>query len=143
MLLIDTTVLVYTVGADHPLRSPCRRLVEAVSQGRIQATTTVEVVQEFLHVRARRRSRAEAVTLAEAYATLLAPLIIVGPADLGEGLELYRAHDELGAFDAVLAATARRMGASALVSADRVFAAVSGLPLLDPATPDFGIRLGL
>lgn len=143
MLLIDTTVLVYAVGSEHPLREPCRRLIQAVGEGRIQATTTVEVIQEFLHVRSRRRSRADAAALAEAYATLLAPLVTVGPGDLALGLELYRAHEELGAFDAVFAATAQRIGASALVSADRMFARVPGAPLVDPTDPEFGARLGL
>ncbi|MCL4287513.1 MAG: hypothetical protein KJ006_07695 [Thermoleophilia bacterium] len=38
----------------------------------------------------------------------------------------------VGAFDAVLAATALDAGAAAFVSADRAFAAISGLPLLIP-----------
>jgi predicted nucleic acid-binding protein len=54
MIVLDTTVLVYAVGADHSLRRPCRDLVEAIAERRIEATTTVEVIQEFVHVRGRR-----------------------------------------------------------------------------------------
>lgn len=142
MFLLDTTVLVYAVGAEHTLRAPCRAVIEAVGEGRVQATTTVEAIQEFLHVRARRRSRLDAATLASAYATLLSPLVVLGGDDLVSGLELYRRHDGLGAFDAVLAAAAYRLGVSALVSADRAFATLADLPLLDPADPDFSARLG-
>ena len=55
MIVLDTTVLVYAVGADHPLREPCQLLVRAIADGTILATTTIEVIQEFTHVRGRRR----------------------------------------------------------------------------------------
>lgn len=132
MIVLDTTVLVYAVGAEHPLRDPCRRLVRAVEQGAIEATTTVEVVQEFTHVRSRRRSRADAVGVASAWVELLSPLLVVSAADLRAGLTVYREADRLGAFDAVLAATARAAGAAALVSADRAFAEVGSLTHVVP-----------
>lgn len=135
MIVLDTTVLVYAKGADHPLRDPCRRILEAVAEGRCIATTTSEVIQEFVHVRARRRDRSEAVELGLAYAELLGPLIAPDGAALRAGLELYRRHPELDAFDAVLAATAMAAGAEALVSADRAYSVVGGLRHLDPADP--------
>ena len=122
MIVVDTTVLVYAVGADHPLREPCRELIGAIAAGRLAATTTVEVLQEFVHVRARRRDREDAARLARDYLDLLAPLLVVGQDDLREGLRLYTRSDRLGAFDAVLAATAGRADAAAIVSADAAFA---------------------
>ena len=121
MIVLDTTVLVYAVGADHALRDPCRELVAAVGDGGLEATTTAEVIQEFAHVRARRRGREDAAQLADAYAELLSPLLAVTEADLRDGLELFARSDELGSFDAVLAAAAQGAGASAIVSADSVF----------------------
>jgi predicted nucleic acid-binding protein len=121
MIVLDTTVLVYALGAEHPLREPCRELVGAVAAGR-SATTTAEVLQEFAHVWARRRSRQAAEHLALDYLHLLAPLLVVGDDDLREGLRLFARSSRLGAFDAVLAAAAHRAGASAIVSADGGFA---------------------
>jgi predicted nucleic acid-binding protein len=133
VIVLDTTVLVYAVGADHPLRDPCRRLVAAIADGRIEASTTVEVIQEFAHVRARRRGREDAAALARDYVELLSPLVEVGRDDLLRGLDLFAVQDRLGAFDAVLAAATIAGGATALVSADRGFAAV---PELTHAVPD-------
>ncbi len=121
MIVLDTTVLVYAVSADHPLREPCRDLIGAIAAGQLSATTTVEVLQEFTHVRARRRDREDAARLARDYLDLLAPLLVVGEDDLQEGLRLYTRSDRLGAFDAVLAATASRANAAAIVSADAAF----------------------
>jgi predicted nucleic acid-binding protein len=39
VILLDTTVLVYAKGEDHPLRDPCRELIAAVADRRIEATT--------------------------------------------------------------------------------------------------------
>ncbi|MGP6204402.1 type II toxin-antitoxin system VapC family toxin [Microbacterium sp. F2] len=144
MILLDTTVLVYAVGSEHPLREPCRALVSAIGDGRIAATTTVEVLQEFTHVRARRRGRDDAADLTSRFAALLSPLITVDGADLAAGLDLYRTHDAVGAFDAVLASVAmRRDGMQGLVSADRAFATVGGLTHYDPASAGFLAALGI
>lgn len=122
MIVLDTTVLVYAVGSEHALREPCRDLIAAIAAGTVRATTTVEVLQEFTHVRARRRGREDAARLARDYLDVLSPLLIVGEEDLQEGLRLYARGERLGAFDAVLAATANRADAVAIVSADAAFA---------------------
>ncbi|MGD8485331.1 MAG: PIN domain-containing protein [Chloroflexota bacterium] len=136
MIVLDTTVLVYAVGEAHPLREPCRRLIEAIAEERLEATTTVEVVQEFVHVRARRRDRRDAAERGRELLRLLGPLIRPGDAELALGLRLFEEHEEVGMFDAVLAAAAMLSGADALVSADRAFATVRGLPHLDPGGPE-------
>jgi uncharacterized protein len=132
MIVLDTTVLVYAKGTAHPLRDPCRRLIAAIAERKLDATTTVEVVQEFVHVRAQRRERSDAVALGCDYADLLAPLLTVGDEHLRRGLSLFERGERLGAFDAVLAATALEVGASALVSADGAFASIAGLPRVIP-----------
>jgi hypothetical protein len=124
VIVVDTTVLVYAKGAAHPLRDPCRDLIGAIADGTVEATTTVEVIQEFVHVRARRRGRDDAVRLGDDYVELLAPLLSVTTHDLRSGLELFRRLEPLGAFDAVLAAAALSADAEHLVSADRAFTAV-------------------
>lgn len=142
MIVLDTTVLVYAKGADHPLRSPCRELIEAVGEGALEATTTAEVIQEFAHVRARRRTRADAAGLARDLAELLAPLLVVGEDDLHEGMALFERERSVGAFDAVLAATAIARRAEALVSADGGFAAVGVLHHVVPDADGVATLLG-
>lgn len=125
MILLDPTVLVYAKGHDHQLRGPSRELIEAVARREIEATTTVEAIQEFVHVRARRRDRTDAAALGRDYAELLAPLLAPTLEDLSAGLALFERTTRLGAFDAVLAACAARRGMSAIVSADSGFADVA------------------
>ena len=127
VVVLDTTVLVYAVGDHHEFREPCRQIVAAITSGALTATTTPEVIQEFVHVRSRRRSREDAVELGEAFADLLSPLTVVDEATLRSGLEIFGPAERLGSFDSVLAAAAFRSHAAALVSADAAFAHVPGL----------------
>ena len=133
MIVLDTTVLVYAVGAQHRMAEPCRRLIESIGEGRVTATTTPEVIQEFVHVRARRRARGDAVALGRAYAELLSPLMVIDARALTDGLGAFARSKKIGAFDAVLAATALLAEAEAIVSADAAFAEVRGLTHWDPA----------
>jgi predicted nucleic acid-binding protein len=69
---------------------------------------------------------------------LLAPLLMVDEERLRRGLALFEHHERLGAFDAVLAATAIDLDTSALVSADSAFADVPGLTHVIPE--DAGVK---
>jgi hypothetical protein len=141
MIVLDTTVLVYAVGDDHTLREPARAIVDGVERGAVRATTTTQAIQEFVHVRARRRDRLDAAALGRAYAELLSPLLQASEDDLVRGLGLFERHEQLGAFDAVLAAAALGAGAESLVSADRSFADVRGLTFVDLSSPELVSRI--
>lgn len=137
MIVLDTTVLVYAVGSPHPLAAPCRALVELIGDGTVHATSTMQVIQEFAHIQARRRGRTDAARLAQRYATLLAPLLAPGEDDLEAGLATFARQERLDAFDAVLVATARRAGAAALVSADHGFEGLEEPAVLHPGSGGF------
>lgn len=142
MIVLDTTILAYAVGDEHPLRDPCRRLLAAHADERVEATTTVEVIQEFAHIRARRRTRPDAIHVARLYAAAFS-LLVTTPEDLDRGLGLFEQFPALGAFDAVLAAVALDRRAQGLVSADRAFASVAGLVWVDPAGPAMTRLIGV
>ncbi|HEU4905163.1 MAG TPA: type II toxin-antitoxin system VapC family toxin [Solirubrobacterales bacterium] len=142
MIVLDTTVLVYAKGADHPFRDPCRELIAAIAEGAVQATTSVEAIQEFVHVRARRRSRADATAIGRDYAELLSPLLEVTRDALREGLDLFERNERLGAFDAVLAAAAAQSGAGALVSTDAGFDDLSEISHVVPDAAGVAELLG-
>jgi len=137
VIVLDTTVLVYALGRDHPLREPCRQLVVSVGQGQVRATTSVETIQEFCQVRSRRNTPAQAAADARDHALLLRPLLLPEEIDLVAGLSAFGTNGgRLGSFDAVLGASAARRGLP-LASADRGFDLVPGLIRLDPASPSF------
>jgi hypothetical protein len=136
LIVVDTNVLVYAVGAEHDLRASARRLMRAVAAGTVAATTTAEVIQGFAHAFARRRGRTLAVVQASRYVEGLSPLLRPRREDLEAGLSLFERHPRLHAFDCVLAATAVSRDPRAFVSADRGFADVDGLPFVELGSPE-------
>lgn len=142
MLLIDTNVLMYASGGDHPLRDPSKHIIAQISEGRLKAMTTPEAIQEFAHIFGRRRGRRAATQLAMEFATLLAPLRMTEAEHIEQGLALWQEHEELGAFDAVLAAVALDTKYTTIVSADRAFAVVPGLRHVYPDTEGITSLLG-
>jgi uncharacterized protein len=137
VILVDTSLLVYAVGAEHPLRAPSRRFVEALRSGVVTASTTAGVIQEFVGVRARRRPRADAAAFGRDFATLLSPLVPVEERDLEVGLRLFEQHPQLGTFDAVLAAVGVNRDAEGLISSDQGFRGVRNLRYIDLVGPEF------
>jgi len=92
----------------------------------------VLVIDEFTHVRFRRRGhRAEAAAEAEAAAAILV-LHEVTPADLEHALDLFAGHPSLDMRDALHAAVARRVGLESIVTTDTDFDGVAGLRRVDP-----------
>ena len=130
IVVLDTNVLVLAVGAPHQLKRPAQELLLAIAEGRLRATTTPEVVQEFAHVRGRRGPREEAAAQALDFATLLAPLIVTLPEDVPAALNLWQAHAGIGCFDSLLLAAATRVGVDAVVSSDGAFASQTAVPHL-------------
>lgn len=133
-VFIDTNVLVYTLGEEHPYREPCRRIVQLLADGRFEGETNVEVIQEFIHVRERRsRHRDETLQRAREYIELFTAVHGFEARDLDRSMTLLSAVPGLPPRDAVHAATAINRGLGTILSADRDFDAVSGLTRVDPA----------
>jgi predicted nucleic acid-binding protein len=137
VIVVDTSILVYAVGSEHDLGEPSGRLFDAVAEGRLEATSTVEVIQEFTHAFSRRRSRREAADRARSYTTLLAPLLASDASYVDPALDLFERHERLDIFDAFLTAAALDAGASALVSADAAFASLEELSHVAPGSAAF------
>ena len=49
MILVDTNVIMYAAGAEHPHKRPSVALLERVAAGELEATIDAEVLQEILH----------------------------------------------------------------------------------------------
>jgi len=46
-VFIDTNIPMYAAGTPHPLRDPCQAIIRAVAEGKLEAVTDAEVLQEI------------------------------------------------------------------------------------------------
>jgi len=131
--LFDTMVFVYAVGSEHPLKAPCRGILDRAGRGELIGQASVMVPLEFAHQRARRTGdRREAFALAQEIGALCR-LLDVTADDLERAIELGGRHDGLDATDALYAATALNREIGTILSSDRGFDGVPGLNRVDPA----------
>ena len=131
-LLVDTAVLAYALGGEHPERDVCVQLIRAAGAGDIELHASTEMVQELLFHRMRRGTRAKAVTQARDASELCFLHSFDAPV-LTRALELVNTHDRLGGRDAVHAATALQNGITTIVSPDTAFDGISGLTRITAA----------
>lgn len=123
-VFLDANIFLYAAGVDSAVASACRALLGAVRDGRLDATTSTEVVQEVLHVVARRRGAAVAADAADLVLALVPEPIAVTPTVIRQTVAVLRAAPTLSVRDAVHVAAMRSEGLGIVVSADRHFDAV-------------------
>lgn len=129
-VFLDADVPLLAAGGDHPLRAPCRRVLDAIVHGRARGHLTTEAVQEFVFHR-RRRGDGTAVEKARE----LRAMCVVHPFDvevLDRALDLMEVSGVRGR-DAVHAAAALHAGFDEILSADPDFDRVPGLTRVDPS----------
>ncbi|MEO5885811.1 MAG: type II toxin-antitoxin system VapC family toxin [Candidatus Limnocylindrales bacterium] len=132
-IFVDTTVLMYAAGAEHPLREPCRRIVEAIGSRRVDATTSTEVIQEILHRGIAIRRVDASVELANRAMDLFAPVLPITHALMRRLPDLVRRYPGLDARDLVHVATCIHEAIPEIVSADREFDKVAEVRRIDPS----------
>ncbi len=133
-VFIDTAVLMYAAGDAHPLRAPSARILDDVAEGRLDAVTSVEVVQEIIHRFVALRRPEVGIDLAEHALDLFAPVLPVTHAVMRRVPALVGRYPRLDARDVVHVATCQHEGIPTIVSPDRGFDGVEGLRRIDPST---------
>lgn len=133
-VFLDTAVLMYAAGAEHPLRDPCRAVLQRISDGDLEAVISAEVVQEILHRFTRIGRPAEGTALARAALDLFAPVLPITHALMRRLPELVEAYPDLAARDLVHVATCLQEGIRDIVSPDRGFDRIPEIRRFDPVT---------
>ena len=130
MILIDTNVPMYLVGANEAYKRAARRLLDRAAGDRERLVTDAEVFQEILH-RYVAIDRRDAIQ--PAFDALHAVIDDVFPIDAGivaQAKALVLGYPTLSARDAVHVAVMREHGITRLMSFDEGFDAVPGVTRL-------------
>ncbi len=123
MIFVDTNVLMYAVGGDHPLKPKARAFFTEALEKSFYLVTSAEVLQELLHayVPVQRFGTLDAaLDLADAIIQAVWP---VEGDDVRFARELAGTHEGLGARDLLHLAVCRRRGVQKIKTFDRALAA--------------------
>ena len=132
MIFVDANILMYAAGGDHPLRTPCRQIVDRIGTRALQAATSVEVVQEILHRYLSIGRSAGGIALAEQTMDLFAPVLPMTHALMRRVPDLAARYPSLAARDLIHVATCIHEGITEILSTDRGFDEVRELRRIPP-----------
>lgn len=127
MILVDSNIPMYLVGAPHPHKADAQRLLESAIAARERLVTDAEVLQEICH-RYAAIGRRDAIQ--PAFDALLGAVDDVLPIERDDALaakDVLLGHPELSSRDALRAAVMRRRKIGRVMSFDRGFDQLPGI----------------
>lgn len=128
----EATVFLYAIGQPSPFKHSCADILRAIAGREIQSATSVEVLQEILHVYTRRNRRADAIAVARSLAEQVTQLLPITPAVFAHALTVHDRFPQLTAKDSLHTATLYHFGLPHIVTADRHFDNLPGIVRIDP-----------
>lgn len=131
-VFVDTSVIMYAAGREHPMRDACVRIMQAIDQRTIEATTSTEVVQEVLHRFLSINRPDIARSLASSTLDTFAPVLPITHALMRRVPDLAARYPSLAARDLIHVATCIHEGISEIISTDRGFDAVQEVRRIPP-----------
>ncbi len=129
---IDANLIMYSLGSPHPLREPCRMVLEKIKDGLIQVVTNTEVLQEILY---RFLSIKKPSLAALAYTSLVEICVEILPVtihDMDLALDLLKKYPDITTRDAVHTATMINHEIKEILSADSHFDFITEIRRIPP-----------
>jgi predicted nucleic acid-binding protein len=130
---VDTAVIMYANGVDHPLRDPSRRIMREVVAGELEGVTSSEVIQEILHRFISVRRPEVGARIATLSMDAFAPVLPITHALMRRVPDLALKYPTLAARDLVHVATCIHEGITEIISPDRSFDHVAEVRRIDLA----------
>jgi hypothetical protein len=130
VILVDSNIPMYLVGAPHPHKSDAQRLLEQLVNDRQRLVTDAEVLQEILH-RYVAINRRDAIQPAfDAVLGIVDQVLDVTRSDAERAKQIVLGHRRLSARDAVHLAVMEQHGINQILSFDSGFDGFPGITRL-------------
>jgi uncharacterized protein len=135
MILLDTNIIMYAAGADHPHKLPSVSLLERVASGEVEAAIDAQVLQEILHrYRAIKRWN-DGRRVYDLTRQLFPNVLPITSSVMDRARGILDADPRLMARDALHAAVVMTEGMEAVCSYDRDFDRIMGIMRQEPPYP--------
>lgn len=132
LFFLDANIIMYCLGKEHPLKTPCLRIIEQVRDGTLLVCTSAEVQQETLH-RYYSQKRPDVGNQAYRLLTDICRIVYsVTPADMERAFTILNDVPTINVRDAVHAAVMLNNGLAHIISADSHFDQIAGITRVKP-----------
>lgn len=127
MILVDSNIPMYLVGAEHPNKERATRLIDEVIDAGERLVTDAEVLQEILHRYVAIRRRDAIQQAFDAVLELVDDVLAIEHSDAEEARAIILEHRRCSARDAVHVAVMRRHQIKRILTFDRGFDRFAGI----------------
>lgn len=132
LFFLDANIIMYCLGAEHPLKTSCLRVIERIRDGKIVVCTSTEVQQEILY-RYYAQQRREIGDRAYRLLTELSHIVYsVTPDDMERAFSILHEVSDIDVRDAVHAAVMLNNGLTHILSTDNHFDRITGITRVEP-----------
>jgi uncharacterized protein len=130
---LDANLIMYSSGGPHPLRVPCKSILEKIKNDTLQVVSNTEVLQEILYRYFSIRKNNLGELAYTAVIDLCEVILPVTLRDTDRALELLKQYPQITFRDAIHAATMLNNGIKEILSTDLHFDLIPGIRRIDPA----------
>lgn len=132
VIFLDANIIMYAIGKEHPLRNPCRKILEQIKNGTIEVVSCTEVIQEILYRYFSLKMPEIAKEASLAVKTICSQIYPVTIEETDLALELLLNNPSIGTRDAIHAATMMNHGINRILSTDSHFDSIAGIERVQP-----------
>ncbi|MGP0073851.1 MAG: type II toxin-antitoxin system VapC family toxin [Bryobacteraceae bacterium] len=126
-VFVDSNIPMYVAGREHPNREPSRRFLRRVREGKVDACTSTEVLQEILYRYASLSRLDLAREVYDLFVEFCPTVLSVTLADTDQARDLVCAHAGVSARDAVHAAVMLNNDLEWIATFDSGFDQIAGI----------------
>lgn len=127
MKLIDTNIILYSLGREHPLKEPCRRLIAKITSGEIAANIDVEILQEVLYIYAHRNERVKGIAACRYLLDIFPNPFSVSKNEISSAISFMDKYPSLVSRDAIHASVVVNNKLKGIISEDRDYDMIKGI----------------
>lgn len=129
---VDTSVVMYAAGAEHPYKESCSQIITAISAGKIVAATSTEVCQEVLHRFSLIKRREEGIRVVKDMLLIVPQILAFTHEDIEKAVQVLQRYHGVSSRDAVHVAVMQNNDLDTIISSDRHFDIISEIRRTDP-----------
>jgi predicted nucleic acid-binding protein len=130
---VDTNIPVYAAGKEHKNKVPCSEIIIRIADGRIRAVSSVEVLQEILHIYSQTKEQGKGIKIFQDFRSILEHIFPITIKEINLAGELLEKHKDISARDALHASVMILNGIAEICSTDGDFDKIEGIKRIDPA----------
>lgn len=127
MKLIDTNIIIYSLGKEHPLKEPCRSFIAKIASGVIAANIDVEVLQEVLYVYAYRNERIKGIAACRYLLDIFPNPFPISKNEISLAISFMDKYPSIVSRDAIHAAVVVNNKLKGIISEDSDFDIIKGI----------------